>query len=758
MPDMNNQTAPATNDASKSVDGYATDQSQTGPRRSSRVPTPSKSGSHVNTPADSRQSLGNRPNVPRKQQRRGSGSSAGSTHVAPSSQVSVQNTSKRAPLNTQNRSPLRPYTVHKRTIFKPSLLKKTPKGNNRPPSSARPQSSIAPTSDAGALPESTEDYDFDQDSDIEIKEIESQSRDKANTQDDDDNFSFVEDYFEPPTWKAGDAPGTLLNYKCKWVASSAKAKTAGHRLPETVAERTAREAEAEGAKNQPKLMAYCHLASRQALPWNRIEDPYLGAAFAYCNKESRLFSRQWSADEARQLYVVLRRHVFAELNNLDTSFTLIHDVWTTKGNRFAFIGAAATFINSDWQFVVRHLTLKMIPWKHQGNLLARPIANLLKKHNLHLKISIFIQPSVRDDSGSNNNTMASKMYDIFELAGASNWDPSTMHIRCVCHKFALIVNAGLAALSLKTLPPGKTKESVLGFFPALGKMVEEPEEDEDDNSNNNGADVIIVNQPDDIENVEEASESDYGNADDEDSYYKTDSEGENSAGDLDQHNTAKSKSQNSETTNSPGKSKPIKSLELRDLTINLDFVIKKITRSAAQRGPFQKTAENMGINVSPLIAGYGIQWNIKYESHKRAILARDRVLRIEKKSRHKNNSANDTQTSMYGNISFSPRNWEDIEELNAELESNYTGVARFKDKITTQAAGLGKSTPEAKQKETTGADSKGLMARLALLNKKKPSAQEHELQSFLTADLAFKADDIKDPDFPLKLWKIHSNL
>ncbi|KAH9443208.1 hypothetical protein Pst134EB_027559 [Puccinia striiformis f. sp. tritici] len=79
---------------------------------------------------------------------------------------------------------------------------------------------------------------------------------------------------------------------------------------------------------------------------------------------------------------------------------------------------------------------------------------------------------------------------------------------------------------------------------------------------------------------------------------------------------------------------------------------------------------------------------------------------------------------------------------------------RFKDKITTQAAGLGKSTPEAKQKETTGADSKGLMARLALLNKKKPSAQEHELQSFLTADLAFKADDIKDPDFPLKWWKV----
>ncbi|POW02890.1 hypothetical protein PSHT_11915 [Puccinia striiformis] len=650
--------------------------------------------------------------------------------------------------------------------------------------------------------ESTEDYDFDQDSDIEIKEIESQSCDKANTQDDDDNFSFVEDYFEPPTWKAGthrDGSGqTSKNNKgCK---QRAKAKTAGHRLPETVAERIAREAEAEGAKNQPKIDGFLTTKRfdnrvlnqliviwqvRQALPWNRIEDPYLGAAFAYCNKESRLFS----------------------VMNLDTSFTLIHDVWTTKGNRFAFIGAAATFINSDWQFVVRHLTLKMIPWKHQ-------------------------------DSGSNNNTMASKMYDIFELAGASNWDPSTMHIRCVCHKFALIVNAGLAALSLKTLPPGKTKESVLGFFPVLGKMVEEPEEDEDDNSNNNGADVIIVNQPDDIENVEEASESDYGNADDEDSYYETDSEGENSAGDLDQHNTAKSKSQNSENDQTqPGKSKHTKSLELRDLTINVTRLChQKITLFRSSAGSLSKTAENMGINVSPLIAGYGIQWNIKYESHKRAILARDVIDKILKedqesieksrrKSRHKNNSANDTQTSMYGNISFSPRNWEDIEELNAELEvfvkltqqmkgnhssgahvipkylelkeeledkkhaavesdalyqcatlvhpcfrlSLFTLVfgqgsdeydrcnslitqefARFKDKITTQAAGLGKSTPEAKQKETTGADSKGLMARLALLNKKKPSAQEHELQSFLTADLAFKADDIKDPDFPLK--------
>jgi hypothetical protein len=85
------------------------------------------------------------------------------------------------------------------------------------------------------------------------------------------------------------------------------------------------------------------------------------------------------------------------------------------------------------------------------------------------------------DSGSNNNTMASSMYTLLHngdgstVTGDFEWDPTTMHIRCICHKLAFIVNAGLAALSLKTLPPTKTKESVLGFFPLLGQLTKETE-------------------------------------------------------------------------------------------------------------------------------------------------------------------------------------------------------------------------------------------------------------------------------------------
>jgi hypothetical protein len=53
-----------------------------------------------------------------------------------------------------------------------------------------------------------------------------------------------------------------------------------------------------------------------------------------------------------------------------------------------------------------------------------------------------------------------------------------MHICCVCHKLALIVNAGLRAIFLQTLPPVKAKELVLGFFTVLGRLAEEDEPEE----------------------------------------------------------------------------------------------------------------------------------------------------------------------------------------------------------------------------------------------------------------------------------------
>jgi hypothetical protein len=54
-----------------------------------------------------------------------------------------------------------------------------------------------------------------------------------------------------------------------------------------------------------------------------------------------------------------------------------------------------------------------------------------------------------------------------------------MHIRCFCHKIALIVNAGLAELGIVAPPPAKIKESILGTFPYADNMETILEEDKE---------------------------------------------------------------------------------------------------------------------------------------------------------------------------------------------------------------------------------------------------------------------------------------
>jgi hypothetical protein len=286
----------------------------------------------------------------------------------------------------------------------------------------------------------------------------------------------------------------------------------------------------------------------------------------------------------------------------------------------------------------------MIPWKHFGHLLARPIASLLNKKKLFEKML-----AQTTDSGSNNNTMAVEMYKLFYSNQPPNtdaWDPMTMHIRCFCHKLALIVNAGLNSLSLKTLPPEKTKDSVLGFFPILGRITEEDEETLDRQA---GAAVppeptAIINPLDD----DNDSQSDYGNADDELSDTEPSESRELHVGNQPVAATASEKHQ--------------KTTEIQVLITKLDTVIKQITRSAAQRGSFHRMAERLGVKVAPLIAGYGIRWNIRYESHCKAIDAREVIDQLLKEDQQQN------QAGIFNDVLFSPRDWKKIDNLNQELE------------------------------------------------------------------------------------------
>lgn len=76
---------------------------------------------------------------------------------------------------------------------------------------------------------------------------------------------------------------------------------------------------------------------------------------------------------------------------MSSKISLQQDVWTTKGNRHAFIGAAVTYIDNQWAFVGRHLTLKLVAWEHKGKWLAEPMVNIFVKRGLVNKISIYLK-------------------------------------------------------------------------------------------------------------------------------------------------------------------------------------------------------------------------------------------------------------------------------------------------------------------------------------------------------------------------------
>ncbi|KAA1092966.1 hypothetical protein PGT21_014212 [Puccinia graminis f. sp. tritici] len=372
--------------------GNVSDATEVQTRRSSRVTTPMKRSGMIQPSPDSRRSI----TQPLLSER---------PDIDPSSQTKKRT---EAPTDSDSTPQITPVQSQKPRNKKPTKKpKKTTGATSVGNSEANPGTTI----------------DLAQDSDEENAKAKFK-RQRKNLEEDDIKVFFS----EPFRRKDDPADKPPSTYSCLWCkkevrvsASSlsnlrvhrdgsrqtgrvsngcpnrAKAIAAGAKLPQTALDEekkkkgtqeiTSHFARVEKFDNIILNRIVVLWLLRQAIPWNRVEDPYLQAAFNYCEPAANLFKRKWAATASRTAYLELQEEVVRQIKATNSKFNLIHDVWTTKGNRYGFIGVSASFIDNDWNYVVLHLSLKLVAWFHQGELLAAPIVNILKKHQLYNKIN-----------------------------------------------------------------------------------------------------------------------------------------------------------------------------------------------------------------------------------------------------------------------------------------------------------------------------------------------------------------------------------
>lgn len=226
------------------------------------------------------------------------------------------------------------------------------------------------------------------------------------------------------------------------------------------------------------------------------------------------------------------------------------------------------------------------------------------------------------DSGSNNFTMAREMHrqlqdESIDANHQLAWEPTTMTIRCFCHKMGLIVKAGIDALGLKPL---FIRHSTLGRFPPVQHMAVINEQEE----------CSTPGHEDDDHN-----DSDRDDADME-SHYSDDS----NASTADPEEPEEDLEQQDEPENWQRRKTAylLGDTYMNQLTKDMDTVNKKLTRSSGHQADFNRRRERANVirktdelpPLKALLSGHGICWGIRAERWERMWEAQDLIDRVMK--------------------------------------------------------------------------------------------------------------------------------
>ncbi|KAH9807022.1 hypothetical protein DFH28DRAFT_939761 [Melampsora americana] len=208
----------------------------------------------------------------------------------------------------------------------------------------------------------------------------------------------------------------------------------------------------------------------------------------------------------------------------------------------------------------------------------------------------------------------------------------------------------------------KAKEAAQGHFPSIGTITEEDEDEEP-------KEFQIVDaedpehDPQDIDTDLPDPAEDVADLDDEVEWNAADAEEEDRFPEL-------------ESSPVGNEVQPTHRREANNVDYILrkvDFITRRITRSAPWRNEFQRVAAQKGFTGS-LIAGYGIRWNIKYQSRHKAWLARaviDELCRNDLDKVHSKNRParkNRKPPGYFHELEMTTSEWAQVRKINTELE------------------------------------------------------------------------------------------
>ncbi|EFP78512.1 uncharacterized protein PGTG_04468 [Puccinia graminis f. sp. tritici CRL 75-36-700-3] len=127
---------------------------------------------------------------------------------------------------------------------------------------------------------------------------------------------------------------------------------------------------------------------------------------------------------------------------------------------------------------------------------------------------------------------------------------------------------------------------------------------------------------------------------------------------------------------------------------DVDYVIQQITSSLAKQAKFNTWAKKLNYSGPTLIAGYGIRWNIKFESHERGYITQNIINKLIENKRDREDQKGGK--NHFNKYKITQSNWDIVKKLNDIISALNDQAARDEDtppptpkKNTTLAPGGG---------------------------------------------------------------------